>query len=113
MIDVKAYVAGELAKLGLPVIDELLAKSSTPIPCITYTELSNSDLILGNTIEYGQIVWTVKVWSGSIAILEQYAALVDATMKDQGFSKTTSFQTFNNGIGQYVMRFTATGYQDK
>ena len=44
-----------------PVEYELFVTEKTPIPCITYIENGNDDNLVGDTLGYSNIRYTVKI----------------------------------------------------
>lgn len=111
MIDINPSVVTALKTVGLPVYYELFVDSSTIVPCITYLESLNSDAIVGDTIEYSNIVMQVKVWAKDVRTLKTNAILIDEKMKALGFTREFGSELFIGDLGQYIMRFKATGYK--
>lgn len=111
MIDVKQYVVEQLSTTNIPVYYELFVNNSTPIPCITYFEASNSDAALGDTLQFGNSVINIKVWGKDVETLEANASLVDDVMKNIGFTRTTSYHSWLNELGHYFMRYEAITYK--
>jgi len=108
MIDINPLVVATLKTIGLPITLEKFI-DTMPIPCITYTEYSNRDTLVGNTLEYSEIITMVKVWSDSMSILMQNAILIDKKMKALGYKKDFGAPLFGVGTGQYILRYKATG----
>jgi len=111
MIDVSKTLVTELSKCGLPVYYELFVNSNTTVPCITYIEQNNSDLANGDTISYSNIAFQVKVWSKQVSDFYTYGALIDAAMKDMGYTRTFANPLFINNLGQFILRYEAIGYE--
>ena len=108
MIDINPLVVATLNTIGLPVTLEKFIESM-PIPCITYTEYSNVDTLVGDTIEYSEIITMVKVWSDDMSVLMSNAILIDKKMKALGYKKDFGSPLFGVGTGQYILRYKATG----
>lgn len=111
MIDYKPTVVTALKTIGLPVYYEMFVDSSTPIPCITYIETSNTDSLVGDTLEYSNLVIQVKVWAEDVKTLETNAILIDSKMKELGFRREFGTQLFVKQLGQYVLRYRAIGFK--
>lgn len=108
MIDINPLIVATLNTIGLPVTLEKFIESM-PIPCITYTEYSNVDTLVGDTIEYSEIITMVKVWSDDMSVLMSNAILIDKKMKALGYKKDFGSPLFGVGTGQYILRYKATG----
>lgn len=107
MIDINPLVVNKLKEIGLPVtLEKFIA--TMPIPCITYTEYSNRDTLVGDTIEYSEIITMVKVWSDSMSVLMSNAILIDKKMKALGYKKDFGSPLFGTGTGQYILRYKGT-----
>ena len=112
MIDVKPTVVNALEGIGaIPVFYEAFIDSSTPVPCITYLQTANSDFIVGDTITYSDLVFQIKVWSKLVSELETIGQQIDITMKSLGFIRESGNQVFLEGLGQYILRYKALGYE--
>jgi len=107
MIDVNPLVYATLKTVGLPVMLEKFIDTA-PIPCITYVEYSNIDTLVGDTIEYSEIITMVKVWSDSMSVLMPNAILIDKKMKALGYKKDFGSPLFGVGTGQYILRYKGT-----
>ena len=112
MLDVNPLIVTELKKIGLPVLLESFIENA-PIPCITYMEYSNRDTLVGDTLEYSEIITMVKVWSDSMNILMSNAILIDEKMKALGYKKDFGSPLFGAGTGQYILRYKGLGLQTK
>ena len=112
MLDVNPLIVTELEKIGLPVLLENFIVNA-PIPCITYMEYGNRDTLVGDTLEYSEIITTVKVWSDSMSVLMSNAILIDERMKGLGYKKEFGSPMFGTGTGQYLLRYKCLGLQTK
>ena len=104
MIDINPLVVATLKTIGLPVTLEKFV-ATMPIPCISYTEYSNRDTLVGNTIEYSEIITMVKVWSDSLGVRMSNAILIDKKMKLLGYKKDFGGDLTGVGTGQYILRY--------
>jgi len=113
MLDINPLLVETLNEVGLPVLLENFLDSTTPLPCITYIEYGNKDTLTGNTIEYSELITMIKVWGTDLVVLISNAILIDEKMKLLGFKRDFGSPLFKDGIGQYILRYKATGYQRK
>lgn len=112
MIDYSKEIIKELqAKTALKVYYEYDTNPNDPIPCITYCINNNSDNLIGDTINYSDISFTIKIWSKSKKNLEEYAPLVDKGMKNLGFKRTSTNELSYNHINQKIMIYEGIGYE--
>lgn len=65
---------------------ELFCDETIKKPCITYLEQFNGSVALGDTMEYSNIIISVKVWANDYADIDQYAPQVDTAMRQLGFT---------------------------
>ena len=112
MLDVNPLIVTELKKIGLPVLLESFIENA-PIPCITYMEYSNRDTLVGDTLEYSEIITMVKVWSDSMSVLMFNAIQIDITMKALGYKRDFGAPLFSGGMGQYILRYKGLGFETK
>ena len=112
MLDVNPLVYTTLSTTGLPVTLEKFI-DTMPIPCITYIEYSNKDTLVGDTLEYSEIITMVKVWSDSMSVLMSNAILIDEKMKALGYKKDFGSPLFGVGTGQYILRYKGLGFETK
>lgn len=113
MIDVIPMIVAALNTIGLDVLPENFMDANTPIPCITYIEMSNRDTDVGTTLEYSEIVPMIKVWSTDLQVLMSNAIIIDVKMKALGFKRDMGGTTFKDGMGQYILRYKGTGFDYK
>jgi len=113
MYDVNPLVYSALKTIGLPVLPETTFNSTSPIPCVTYVEFSNIDTIVGDTLEYSEIITMVKVWSNDLSVLMANAKLIDVKIKALGYIRDFGSPLFGVGTGQYILRYKATAKENK
>lgn len=95
----------------LPTHYELFTDKEVKLPCLTYKTHDNSDAQVGDTIEYANIAYMVKVWSDRVADLDNYSLEVHEVMKALGFKRTNTNEIFANGVGQRIMIYEAISYK--
>jgi len=110
MIDINELVVTTLNTIGLPVMNENFISATTNLPVITYLEYSNRDYVVGDTMEYSELIQMIKVWSTDLGELMNNAILIDAKMRPLGFKRDFGSPLFSDGIGQYILRYKATGF---
>ena len=107
MIDVTTTIISELRKTGLKVYSEYFVDSKTPIPCITYRQHDNSALKQGDTMEYSNQVFHVKVWDKDLKSLSEYSSMIDTIMRDMGFIRVNTIDLSVDGIHQRDLKYKA------
>jgi hypothetical protein len=95
MINYHQQLVSALNKV-LPTHYEMALTSNTTTPCISYMENNNYVSASGDTLGYSVISYTVKVWANDIALIQQYAAEVDATLRPLGFKRTATTELYDN-----------------
>jgi hypothetical protein len=115
MINVNKEVYTELQAINenIKVFPENFINSSTILPCITYLEYSNLDTLTGDSMEYSEVIILVKVWSKDYNELMVNALLIDAKMKPIGYDREFGSILFNDGVGQYILRYKGLGFNTK
>lgn len=113
MIDYHADLVKALEKV-LPTHYEMTLTADTETPCISYMELNNSSSTLGETMEYSNISYQVKVWDIDIAEIQKYALMVDDVLRPLGFRRTASVELYdrNSAMIQKVMTYEGLGKED-
>lgn len=107
MINVKDLIVEELLTIGIPVNYELFTSSGIEVPSISYLELTNTNLLQGNTLEYDTINFQIKLWSSDAEYLSVTSITISEIMRDLGFTRTFAQEIPNNGLISKVMRFAA------
>ena len=112
MLDVNPLVYSALKTIGLPVLPETTFDSTTPMPCITYVEYSNLDTLVGDTLNYSEIITMVKVWSDDLNVLMENAKLIDTKIKTLGYKRDFGAPLFGKGTGQYILRYKSNAVEN-
>ena len=84
MVDVKKLVVASLKEI-LPTYYELFVDSSTPLPCITYRVVNDSDDITTRDAGTSNVTYAVKVWGNAVGNLTDYMTQIDDAMRELGF----------------------------
>lgn len=113
MIDINPLIISTLNEIGIPVMLENFLEPTTPLPVITHIEYSNKDTLIGDTLEYSEIIIMIKVWSKDLIVLMDNAKKIDVKIKALGFKRDFGSPLFKDGIGQYILRYKGTGLQTK
>jgi hypothetical protein len=95
MIDYHSELVNALSKI-LPTHYEMVLHSGLETPCISYMETNNYTSESGDTLGYSHITYQVKIWSNSVAELQQYALMVDAVLRPTGFKRIASGELYDN-----------------
>ena len=113
MINVATALVTELNKCNIPVVpDELFANSATSIPCITYTPVANDDIYVGDTMSYARIAFLVKIWVERVEDFYTHAETIDTNLKALGYTREMLGTQKTKEITQYILRYSATGYEN-
>ena len=95
MIDYHSELVSALNTV-LPTHYELALTKNTKTPCISYQERNNYDTDTGDTIGYSRIIYTIKVWGNSLAIIQENAQKIDKVLRPLGFKRTSSNELHDN-----------------
>ena len=97
MINDKQRLVNTLKAIA-PVEYELFVTEKTPVPCITYIENGNDDNLVGDTLGYSNIRYTIKIWSHSVQEATEKAAQVAEQMRLLGYRRLSSFETSSTNL---------------
>lgn len=97
----------------LPTHYELFVNPDTATPCITYRPYDNFDTATGDTIEYTNLTYMIKVWGKRKEDLEVYSLLVHKVMQENGFKRNNTNELFLGDMGQKIMIYEGTTYNKK
>jgi hypothetical protein len=97
----------------LPTHYEMSLTSGTKTPCISYMEVSNYDSTIGSYQVYSRLQFQIKVWANDIAIIQDNALKIDECMRKLGFSRTNSFEMYDNNSSmiQKIMTYEAQAHE--
>ena len=98
----------------LPAHHELALTSKEETPCISYQERNNYASATGDTLGYSYISFTVKVWSHSIAELQEYSLKIDKVLRPLGFKRisTGELSDRNSTMKQKILTYEALASED-
>lgn len=114
MIDFHSSLVNALKTIGIPVHYEMTLHSGLETPCISYMELSNIAEEEGETLGYSQLQYQIKVWSPKVAELQQYALLIDKTLRPLGFKRVGCNEMYDNysAMAQKIMTYEARAIEN-
>jgi hypothetical protein len=95
MIDYDKQFVAVLENI-LPTHYELKLHSGLKTPCISYQERDNAQEETGDTLCYGRISYTVKVWANEIAVIKKYAVEIDKALRSIGFRRISCGELHDN-----------------
>lgn len=107
MIDVKIDVVTALEGLGYQTYYEAFIGSDVAIPALSYMEVSDVDDKVGDTIEYSDKIFQIKIWSKRVSEISTMATAIDAEMKTLGFRRIFADEFPVDGIINKVLRYRA------
>lgn len=90
MLDFKPTLVATLNTLGVPVIHEYSIVNEVPFPCITFLESANNATLEGDSIYYGDILYTIKVWDKDQATQTTLTLAVNEKLRELGFKREFS-----------------------
>lgn len=98
----------------LPTHYELNLHRGLKTPCISYQEGNNYVTEQGDTIDYSNINYTIKIWSNSIAEIQKYIVEVDRVLRVIGFKRiaTNELSDKNSTMIQKIMTYSANARED-
>ena len=98
----------------LPTHYEMVLTSKTNTPCLSYLELSNVDVVTGDTLGYSRIQYQIKVWSNKIQDLQTYALEVDKALRPLGWRRVGSQELYdrNSTMMQKVLTYEANASEN-
>ena len=113
MIDYHSNLVSALNKV-LPTHYEMTLTSKTKTPCISYMETNNYVDSSGETIGYSRITYQIKVWANDIAIIQQYAWIIDDVLRPLGFKRIASGELYDNSSSmiQKILTYEALAYEN-
>ena len=78
---------------------ELFVDSSTPLPCITYMGANNMSYLKGDTLQFSNLSYYIKVWGNSLSETLPIMERVDDKMREWCFTRESSNElSFNTNI---------------
>lgn len=113
MIDYHSELVSALNTV-LPTHYELALTKETKTPCISYQERNNYDTNTGDTLGYSRIIYTIKVWGNSLAVIQENAQKIDKVLRPLGFKRTSSNELHDNQstMIQKIMTYEANGLEN-
>ena len=81
------------------------------VPCVSYLEANNASAAIGNTLSYSSIDYMIKIWAQNIEEIQTIALSIDAAMLGAGFTRTSSYDTSDEGLLVKILRYQATAYE--
>ena len=72
MVNYHSNLVGALNNI-LPTHYEMALTQDIKTPCISYMEINNYVAEYGSNLTYSRITYQIKVWSNSIAEIQDYA----------------------------------------
>lgn len=111
MVDINTELVATIeAATSLPVYFELMTQEREEA-AITYRTIDNSDLLLGDTLEYSVLRFEIKIWSRHLSTNMTAFAAMDEALKAMGFTRYfAEDRTFNSQFIT-ITRYVATGYK--
>lgn len=97
---IKIFAAG-----GIELLPESAEDSDAHFPCVTYSELENTDDRLGDSMGYSSIAFSFEVWSYSFSELTDMAMRIDGIMKKCRFERFMSEVQTVDGLHRKILRY--------
>lgn len=83
MVEITTSVVEKLNTV-LTTAYELFLDSKTPVPCISYQCINNSETEQGNTIGYSSCTYRIKVWARTVQDIVSYSQQIDDALAELG-----------------------------
>ena len=113
MIDAtKEIITALKTATSLEVYYEFFADGSTPKPCVTVQEYSNSDDVYGETLGYSVVQYMVKVWGTSKSEIQSISLLIDPAMRELGFHRESATELMVDHQICKLMLYEAEGWEE-
>lgn len=112
MIDYNARLRTLLSQANIPVYYEAF-KQKEATPCISYMEVNNSVYAIGDTLNYSNLSYMVKVWAETITEANAIANDINSILAASGFTRVSSQDMVDNNLMMKVMRFNAIGLEQE
>lgn len=113
MIDYHSELVSALNTV-LPTHYELALTKDTKTPCISYQERNNYDTETGDTLGYSKIIYTIKVWGNSLAVIQENTKKIDKVLRALGFKRTSSNELHDpqSTMIQKIMTYEANALEN-
>lgn len=105
MVDYSPTLVAELKDI-IPVYLEPLG-TKRAVPCITYSEITNIDNLIGDKLCYSDVAYQLKIWGATLKEVVTNASLIDNKMKSLGFRRTFSLDGEEEGLKYKTLRYNA------
>lgn len=109
MINYSPTLVTELKNI-IPVYLEPL-KTKRAIPCLTYSEITNIDSLIGDNLCYSDIAYQLKIWATTLKEVVANASLIDDKMKSLGFRRTFSLDGEEEELKYKILRYNAIAFE--
>jgi len=112
MIDYHTSLVSSLKKV-LPTYHEMILTEDSETPCISYMESNNYVAESGDTLEYSNLSYIIKVWANDIKTIQEYALKIDLVLRPLGWKRVSSGELYdkNSSMIQKIMTYQALGYE--
>ena len=111
MIDFDPSIVEALSVI-LPTYYENFIIEDIQLPCITYVENNNSSYLVGDTLRYSHLNYTIKLWMDN-KNQQHYLADIDEVMKRMGFVRNSTNEIVSGRIIEKIMDYEAIGYETR
>ena len=105
MINKSKEVIAAFKAENIEIISSFTVDSNTKIPCFTYNESGNADNVVGNTLGYSDIQYTIEVWDNNYARLTENCKTAHKVMKKLAFVRISSIEQQFNNLYRKIMTY--------
>ncbi len=96
----------------LPTYYEQIVDANTETPCITYMESGNyDDTVTCETMGYSNQTYTIKVWGNGVIETSEASLLVDKTMRNLGYKRTSRNELVVGSMICVVLIYRGLGFE--
>lgn len=99
-----------LLQTGVEVYFEAI-EDKIATPCISYMEVNNSSYAKGNTLQFSNLSYQIKVWAETILEANSIAEDIDSILSANGFTRVSSQDMVDAGLVMKILRFNAIAYE--
>lgn len=112
MLDVKKELVTALTTI-LPTYYEYLLGDNITLPCITYVEKTNENLVSGDTLSYSTIGFTIKLYSYSLDEIATYSKAIDTKLFSMGYERVSSNEIVIDKQIVKIFNYEALGFEER
>lgn len=103
MINKSKEIIAAFKAESIDILSSHVAESKTKFPCFTYSESGNSDSVVGDTLGYSDIQYTIEIWDNNYSSFVENCKTADRIMKELAFVRTSGIEQQYNNLYRKIM----------